>query len=66
MDKSEELREALLNLEEARKRELLQRQMAEALLNGLRVLVMSKDPYEIFAQLFEVMKKPLEYDEPIA
>ena len=62
MDKSEELREALLNLEEARKREALQRQMAEALLNGLRVLVMSKDPYEIFAQLFEVMKKPLEYD----
>ena len=56
MDKSEELREALLNLEEARKREALQRQMAEALLNGLRVLVMSKDPYEIFAQLFEVMK----------
>ena len=46
MDKSEELREALLNLEEARQREVQQRQMAEALLNGLRVLVMSKNPYE--------------------
>jgi signal transduction histidine kinase/ActR/RegA family two-component response regulator len=62
MDTSEELREALLNLEEARKREAAQRQMAEALLAGLRVLVLSKNPNELFAQLFEVMKKPLEFD----
>jgi len=62
MGKTEELREALLNLEEARKREALQRQMAEALLNGLRVLVMSEDPYEAFEQLFEVMRDPLDYE----
>jgi signal transduction histidine kinase/ActR/RegA family two-component response regulator len=62
MDQSEELREVLLNLEEARKREAVQRRTAEALLSGLRVLVMSEDPYEMFARLFEVMKEPLEYD----
>jgi GAF domain-containing protein len=62
MGTSEELREALLNLEEARKREAQQRQMAEALLAGLRVLVMTEDPYELFSHLFEVMRVPLDFD----
>ena len=55
----EELREALLNLEDARKREALQREMAEALLEGLQVLSVSEGPHELFPRLFEAMKKPL-------
>ena len=62
MGTSEELREALLNLEEARKREAQQRQMAEALLAGLRVLVMTEDPHELFLELFEVMRDPLDFE----
>jgi two-component system cell cycle sensor histidine kinase/response regulator CckA len=57
----EELREALLNLEEARKKEAQQRRMAEALLAGLRVLVMTENPYELFSHLFEVMREPLDF-----
>ncbi len=62
MGTSEELREALLNLDEARKKEALHRQMAEALLEGLSVLVASKDPNSLFLGLFDAMKKPLEFD----
>ncbi|MBN2122831.1 MAG: hypothetical protein JW821_00940, partial [Deltaproteobacteria bacterium] len=62
MGTSEELREALLNLEEARKREAQQRQTAEALLAGLRVLVMTEDPYELFSHLFEIMRDPLDFE----
>lgn len=63
MDRSEELREALLNLEEARKREAQQHQLAEALLLGLRALVFTQDPDDLFQRLFEVMKKPLDFEE---
>lgn len=63
MKTSEELREALLNLEKARIREEHQRQMAEALLAGLRVLVLTKDPQELFPKLIDVMRKPLDFEE---
>jgi len=62
MDASEELREALLNLDDARNREALQRQTAEALLAGLRVLVFTEDPQELFLRLFDVMRKPLDFE----
>ncbi len=62
MGKSEELREALLNLEEARSREAQHRQTAEALLEGLRVLVFTDDPDKLFPALFDVMKKPLDFE----
>ncbi|OPY03024.1 MAG: Blue-light-activated protein [Syntrophorhabdus sp. PtaB.Bin047] len=62
MSTSEELREALLDLEEARKKEALHRRMAEALLEGLHALVTSKDPNTMFTRLFDAMKEPLEFD----
>ena len=62
MTVSEELREALLNLEDARNREAVQRQIAEALLKGLRVLVFTKDSQELFLKLFDVMRKPLDFE----
>jgi len=62
VDTSEELREALLNLEDARKREAHQRRMAEALLAGLRVLVLTEDVGELFGKLFDVMREPLEFE----
>jgi len=65
MGVSEELREALLNLEEARKRENRQRIMAEALLEGLRVLVTTTDLRNLFPKLFPVMREPLGFDEAL-
>ena len=62
MGASEELREALLNLEDARNREALQRQTAEALLAGLRVLVFNEDPQALFLRLFDVMREPLDFE----
>ena len=62
MDKSEQLREALLNLEETRKREAQHHQMAEVLLAGLRVLVFTEDPNELFLKLFEIMREALDFE----
>ena len=62
MSTSEELREALLNLEDARKREETQRRMAESLLAGLHALVLTTDPKELFLKLFEIMREPLMYE----
>ncbi|MCP4654533.1 MAG: response regulator [bacterium] len=62
MDTSEELREALLSLEDARKREAHQRRMAEALLAGLRVLVLTEDADKLFRKLFDVMREPLDFE----
>jgi signal transduction histidine kinase len=62
MSSSEELREALLNLEKARKREEHQHQVAEALLAGLNVLVLTTNPRELFLKLFEVMRQPLDFE----
>ncbi len=61
MSTSEELREALLSLEESRKREKQQRQIAEALLAGLHAMVLTTDPQEMFLKLFEVMRQPLDF-----
>lgn len=61
MPTSEELREVLLNLEEARKREEHQRQIAEALLAGLHAMVLTSAPQEMFLKLFEVMRQPLDF-----
>jgi signal transduction histidine kinase/CheY-like chemotaxis protein len=62
MSAFEELREALLNLEESRKREAHQRQMAESLLAGLRALVMTDDSDELFSSLFEIMRKAVAFE----
>ena len=61
MDTSEELREALLNLEDAREREKQHREMAEALLAGLRVLVFTEDPQDLFHHLFDVFGEALDF-----
>ncbi|MFO7598223.1 MAG: response regulator [Candidatus Desulfacyla sp.] len=62
MSSSEELREALLNLEKARKREAHERQMAEALVAGLRALLTTEDSNELFQRLFDVMRNPLDFE----
>ena len=62
MTASEELREALVNLERARRREALERNISEGLLNGLRVLVMTRDRREVFRNLFEVLRTHLDYE----
>ncbi len=59
-DTSEVLRETLLNLEEARKKESLQKKIAEALLAGLRVVVLTEDTHLMFEKLFEVMNEALD------
>lgn len=65
MGVSEELREALLNLEEARRRENRQRIMAETLLEGLRVLVTTTDLRNLFPRLFPIMREPLGFEEAL-
>ncbi|MDY6990775.1 MAG: ATP-binding protein [Thermodesulfobacteriota bacterium] len=62
MNRSEELREALLDLEEARKREERQHEIAEALLAGLRVVVLTTDLGALFPKLFDVMRAPLDFE----
>lgn len=61
MDTTEELREALLDLEEAGKRERQQRQVSEALLAGLHAIVMARDPDGIFHGLLDVLREPLDF-----
>jgi len=61
MGATEALREALLDLEEARKLEAQQRRMAEALLAGLHVLVASGSATDIFPKLFDVLREPLDF-----
>ncbi|HDQ40540.1 MAG TPA: response regulator [Desulfonatronum sp.] len=60
MSVTEKLREALLDLEEARKKEAQQRQTAEALLAGLQVLT-TNEPNQIFPRLFDVLQNPLDF-----
>ncbi len=57
----EELREALLDLEEARKMEAQQRQTAEVLLAGLQVLATTRETGELFPNLFEILRNPLDF-----
>ncbi|MDD5476477.1 MAG: response regulator [Syntrophales bacterium] len=61
MSVTEELRETLLDLEEARKLEAQQRQVAEVLVAGLQVLVSARDSDQIFSRLFEVLREPIDY-----
>lgn len=62
MSASEELREALVNLERARQREALQRSISDGLLDGLRVLVMTRNPQDVFRELFDVLRSHLDYE----
>ena len=62
LSSSERLREALFGVEEARRREVWQRQVAEALLEGLHAVVMTSDPEELFPNLFEVLREPLGFE----
>ena len=61
MAHTEELREALLDLEEARKKEIQQRQISEVLLAGLQVLVESRNSEDSFHKIFEVLRNPLDF-----
>ena len=61
MAHTEELREALLDLEEARKKEIQQRQISEVLLAGLQVLVESAGSGDIFHKIFDVLRQPLDF-----
>jgi signal transduction histidine kinase len=58
---TEELREALLDLEDARNREARQRQTAETLLAGLRALVLARGSGDLFSRLFQVLRGALDY-----
>ena len=62
MDNSEKLREALLDLEESRKREHQQRKTSEMLLAGLHAIVMGKNPDDIFHRLLDVLREPLGFE----
>lgn len=59
MDRSEELREALLDLEKSRKREQEQREISETLQAGLHAIVLARNPDEIFSGLIDVLQEPL-------
>ena len=63
MDTSEKLREALLQLEETRKREQQERKISETLLEGLSAIVQAHDPDEIFRELLRVLREPLGFEE---
>ena len=60
MDRSEELREALLELEESRKREQEQREISETLLAGLHSIMLARDSGELFRELSDILRKPLD------
>ena len=62
MDQSERLREALLDLDRARKKEAEQRQIAETLLAGLHELV-SATGSDLYRRLFAILQGPLECEE---
>ncbi len=59
---SEELREALLNLDRARNRERQLRIETEGLLEGLRILARSKSPQDVFVRLLQVLKNLMAFD----
>ena len=63
MDTSEKLREALLQLEETRKREQQERKISETLLEGLSAIVQAHDPDEIFRELLRILREPLGFEE---
>ena len=56
MDNEETLREALIDLAQAREQEARQRVESEGLLRGLQVLIEPADKAEMFTRLLEVMR----------
>jgi PAS domain S-box-containing protein len=62
MRESEELREALLNLNHANLREARERRISEGLLAGLEAIVLSDSPTSMFQRLFESMRGVLEFE----
>ncbi len=62
MDTSEELREALLNLEDAKEREKQHKEIAETLLAGLRVLAFTENPHDLFQGLLDVIGRALDFE----
>ena len=63
MDNTEKLREALLDLEESRRREQEARQISEVTLAGLRAIVLAENPEEIFHAVLNVLREPLDIKE---
>ena len=59
---NEELREVLLDLDHARRRERLLRQESEGMLEGLRILTRSKNTRDVFARLMHVLKNLIAFD----
>lgn len=64
-DSSEALREALIELERARKEEASYRAESESLLAGLRLLSLGGAPERMFANLFEVLRGVLHFEEAL-
>lgn len=62
MADTEQLREALVDLERSRNRERDLRIESEALLAGLSVLALSEDTDSMFAQLFEVLRSVFQFE----
>ena len=62
MDTTKKIREPLLDLEESRKREQQQHETSEALLAGLRAIVLAGDADEIFHGLLDVLREPLDFE----
>ncbi len=59
---NEELREVLLDLDHARRRERLLRKESEGMLEGLRILTRSKNTRDVFARLMHVLKNLIAFD----
>ncbi|MDJ0811832.1 MAG: response regulator [Desulfobacterales bacterium] len=59
---NEELREVLLDLDHARRRERLLRQESEGMLEGLRILTRSQNTRDVFARLMHVLKNLIAFD----
>ncbi|MCB1772994.1 MAG: GAF domain-containing protein, partial [Gammaproteobacteria bacterium] len=63
MDNEETLREALIDLAQAREQEARQRVESEGLLRGLQVLIEPADKAEMFTRLLEVMRGVLQFEQ---
>ncbi len=59
---NEELREVLLDLDHARRRERLLREESEGMLEGLRILTRSKNTQDVFTRLMHVLKNLIAFD----
>ncbi len=59
---NEELREVLLDLDHARRRERLLREESEGMLEGLRILTRSKNTQDVFSRLMHVLKNLIAFD----